>query len=91
MPMFDGVNCWRKTVIYSALLIVPLSVVIYFIANIGVPFAIISIALLLVLVKILVDKFGDQMFTDPKYYMSSSDIKIFGKEKVDRSLFTNSK
>ncbi len=90
MPMFDGVNCMRKFIIYSILLIVPLSVVVYFIANIGIPFAIVSIALLSVLVKILVDKFGDRMFTDPKFYMNSSDIKKFGKEKVDRSLFTNS-
>ncbi len=90
MPMFDGVNCWEKFVLFSALLIIPLAVVIYFIAILGIPFAIVSIALFSVLIKILIDRFGDRMFTDPELYMDSSEIRKFREQKVDRSLFENS-
>lgn len=88
--MFDGINCWKKFIIFSALLTIILSVIIYFIAEIGIPLAILSIALLSILLKILVDNFGDIMLTDTKFYMSSSDIKEFEKKEVDPSLFTNS-
>jgi hypothetical protein len=87
MPMFNGDNCKKKFALFAALLIGSFSVILYFVVQIGIPDAILAIALLSVILRIIVDNYGDRMLTDSKVYMSRSDIEEFGKKKLDTSIF----
>jgi membrane protein implicated in regulation of membrane protease activity len=91
MPVFSGNNCLNKFIIFSGLLIGLFSVILYFMTQIGVAAAILSIAILSVVLRIIVDKYGDKMLTDSKVYMSRTDIEEFGKKKLDPSIFKSTK
>lgn len=72
----------KKFIIFSGLLIALFSVILYPISLIGIPYAILAIAILSVALRIIVDKYGDGMLTDSKVYMSRDDIQEFGKKKI---------
>lgn len=87
MTMFDGDNCPRKFVRFSMLLIISFAVVLTLSAFFGFIASLLVLGLLSVVLRFVVDIYGDKQLTRDKVYMSPSQIEEFEKKKLDPSKF----
>lgn len=83
MPIFNGVYCFWKFVVFAASMILIISLfsllaTIY----VGLILGIGIIGFGLVLLPHIVDQYGDYLLMAPGYYMSPEEMTEFGKKKI---------
>ncbi len=90
MPMFSGENCAKKFAVFIALLIVPFAAILALSAFLGFIASILTLGLLSIALRIIVDIYGDRMLTHAEVYMNTNQMEEFGKKLLDPSNFKKS-
>jgi len=83
MPLFTEPNCWvkcAKFVICMILLISFVAIIGNILLNLYASIALIVVGA--ILLRYIVDQYGDAWLTDDKYYMSDTEIEEFGRKEI---------
>jgi hypothetical protein len=87
MPIFNGVYCFRKFVVFATSMILIISLFsLLATLYLGLIVGIGIIGLGLVLLNYIVDQYGDYLLMAPGYYMSQEEMKEFGKKKISNTI-----